>query len=124
VRKSAAEAQARAAIPCERLREQLHSRGVSLPDIRVVFTVSEHTSPVCFGGLEVTWLKRRVEGMPWGFCITVDQHHDEHGCRASFDTRIYDPSRARKWLDRFVRLLDAASADPDLPVGKLLARSK
>ncbi len=123
VRKMVGEAQARAEIPCERLREQMSERGANPPDIRVVFAVSEHTGPVRFGGLEVVWLTRRMEGMPWGFSVTFDQHHEEHGCRASFDTRLHDPARVRKWLDRFVRLLNAASESPGLSVGKLLALS-
>jgi amino acid adenylation domain-containing protein len=124
VRKMVGEAQAHAEIPSKRLREQLLRRGVRPPDIRVIFTVSEHTGPVRFGGLEVVWLKRRMEGMPWGFSVTLDQHNEEHSCRVSFDARIYEPSRVRKWLDRFVRLLHAVSHNPDLSVGKLLAISK
>jgi hypothetical protein len=65
-----------------------------------------------------------MEGMPWGFCVTMDQHNEEHGCRVTFDARIYDPARVRKWVDQFVRFLNAASEHPDLPLAKLLAMAK
>jgi amino acid adenylation domain-containing protein len=124
VQKTVGETQAHSEIPYERLCEELRRRGVNPPEIRVIFSVREHTAPVHFGGLELTWLDRRIENMPWGFCVAFDQHNEEARCRLSFDARIYNPMRVRKWLDRFVRLLNAVSDNPDLPVGKLLAMSK
>ncbi len=124
VRKTVGEAQLRGEIPYERVREEMLRRGTSPPDIRVIFTLSEHTAPVRFGGLEVLWHKRRMEGMPWGFCVAMDRHNEEHGCRVTFDARVYDPVRVRKWVGQFVRLLDAISKNPGLPVAKLLAMTK
>jgi hypothetical protein len=124
VRKMVGETQAHSEIPYERLCEELRKRGVKPPKIGVIFSVSEHTAPVRFAGLELTWLDRHIENMPWGFCMAFDQHHEEAGCRLSFDARIYNPGRVRNWLNRFMRLLNAVSVNPDLPVGKLLAVSK
>jgi hypothetical protein len=67
---------------------------------------------------------RHVEGMPWGFCLKTDRYNEANGCRATFDARIYNPTRVRKWLRRFARVLDIASENPDLPIGKILAASK
>jgi hypothetical protein len=124
VKKMVGETQAHSEIPYERLCEELRSRGVNPPEIGVIFSVSEHTAPVRFAGLELTWLDRRIENMPWGFCLAFDQHNEQDRCRLSFDARIYNPIRVRNWLDRFVRLLNAVSDNPDLPVGKLLAMSR
>ena len=123
VRKTVGETQAHAEIPHEQLREELRKRGVNLPEIRAIFSVASH-APVHFGGLELTWLDRRFESMPWGFCLTFDQHNEEHRCRVTFDARIYNPARVKDWVGQFVRLLDAVAHNPGLPVGKLLAMSK
>ena len=119
-----AKAQARGAVPYERVHEELIRREERPPDVRVVFTISDHTAPVRFGGLEMTWQERRMEGMPWGFCMTMDQQNEERGCRASFDANIHDPGRVQKWLSRYARFLRTASDRPDLPLDKLLSMSK
>jgi acyl-coenzyme A synthetase/AMP-(fatty) acid ligase/acyl carrier protein len=124
VREHVGDAQERAEIPHERLRAEMTKRGVKPPDIRVVFNVWEHTMPVRFAGIEMRLQGRHVEGMPWGFCLTTDRYNETNGCRASFDARIYSPARVRKWVRRFARVLDNASENPDLPIGKILAASK
>jgi non-ribosomal peptide synthetase component F len=124
VRAHVADAQARAEIPHERLRAEMPRRGVKPPDVQVVFNVWEHTMPVRFAGIEMRVQGRHVEGMPWGFCLTFDRYNEQNGCRASFDTRIYNPTRVQKWLRRFTRTLEEVSKNPDLPIAKILAASK
>jgi hypothetical protein len=41
-----------------------------------------------------------------------------------FDARIYHPTRVRKWLERFKRLLRNVSENPDRPIGEILAASR
>ncbi|HTX22556.1 MAG TPA: condensation domain-containing protein [Candidatus Aquilonibacter sp.] len=121
VRKLVGEVQARAEIPCDQLYEELRRQGANPSEIGIIFSIGAHTAPVRFGGLELTWLDRRMEAMPWGFCVTLDQHDEEHRCRAAFDARIYNPARVRKWIKRFVRLVEAIAANPDRSVGELLS---
>src|SRR5262249_1642637 len=87
---------------------------------------TNHIAPMRFGGLELTWhdpwRDLRLEAMPWGFSVGFDEHQDR--CTVTFDACIYDPARVRAFINHFVRLLDAASRHPDLPLATLLAMSE
>ncbi len=107
VRKTVGEAQAHGEIPYEQLGEELGRQGVKLPEIRVIFSVSDHLAPVQFGGLELEWLERRMEAMPWGFTLTFNQHHEEGRCFAAFDARRYEPGKVRGFVERYKRRLGA-----------------
>jgi acyl carrier protein len=122
VQRMVVEIQARAEIPYEQLSEELRQGGVNPPEIRAIFGVSDHAT-VHFGGLELTWLERRMESMPWGFSVAFDQNED-HRFRAVFDARIYDPDHVRAFLDRFAGFLDAASSHADRALAELLTISR
>jgi amino acid adenylation domain-containing protein len=124
VRKTVSETQSHSEIRYEQLCEELRKRNVNPPEIGIIFSVAEHSAPVRFGGLEMTWLDQHIERMPWGFCVVFDQHNEGQHCQATFDARIYNPARVKDWVGRFARLLDAAAHNPDLSIGKLLAMSK
>ena len=120
-RKLLGETQARSEISYEQLCVELQQRGVHLPETPIIFSVSDHTAPVRFGGLEIEWLDRHTSGMPWGFQLNFNQHHEEHCCLVSFNAYVYHPARVQAWISWLVRFLDAASQNPDLPLGHLLA---
>jgi hypothetical protein len=121
VRKVVIETHARAEIPHDELCQELRKAGVKPLKFELIFGVSDHTAPVRFGGLELTWLERRMEAMPTGFTVTFDQHNEDHRCWTAFDARIYDPTRVREFINRLVLFLDAASRVPDASVAKLIA---
>jgi hypothetical protein len=123
VRKKVGDAQSRGEVPYEQLCDELRKQGVNPPEIRAIFSVSDHTAPVRFGGLELTWLDRRMERMPWGFSLTFDQYDEQRRNRVAFDARLYDPNGVRELLAQFVRFLAAVSARPDEPLKQLLAES-
>jgi len=56
--------------------------------------------------------------MPMGCTFYVDRK-PEH-CRVNFDANFYDPNGMRAMLDRYLRLLEAAAHQPELPIGILL----
>ena len=58
--------------------------------------------------------------MPWGCMFYVDEQKPEN-CRVNFDANTYDRNEMRAMLDRYLRLLEAAAREPELPIGKLLA---
>ena len=58
--------------------------------------------------------------VPGGFCVTFDQHNEATHCRVVFDPGRYDPLRVREFVDRYLRLLDALSSKPDLPIRQLI----
>jgi hypothetical protein len=118
------ETQARAEIPHDELCRELRKAGVKPLKFEMIFGVSDHTAPVRFGGVELTWLERRMEAMPSGFTLTFDQHNEEHRCWAAFDARSYDPASARKFIGRLVRLIKVTSCHPTLAVATLVAMSE
>jgi amino acid adenylation domain-containing protein len=120
VRRTVNEAVSHGEIPHEQLCEELRKQGTIPPDVHAIFGASDHNSPIRFGGLEVTWLDRRMETMPWGFSLTFDQHNEHDHCRVDFDARIYDPHGVSAFIDRLIRFLDAASFEPDLKLSQLL----
>jgi hypothetical protein len=122
VRSVTGEVPAHCSIPYDQLCDELRKGGVTPPEIRAIFSVSDHTAPLRLGEVELTWLERRPATMPWGFTLQFDQSDEAHRCLALFDARLYDPRRVRDWLDLFARFLDAASCQPDRPVPELLAR--
>ena len=122
--RSVGEAQARGRVPYELLCASLRREGTIPPEIRAIFNVSEQPGNMHFGGLELSWLDRRMETMPWGFSLTLDRYSEDRRCRADFDARIYDPERVRAFIARFLRFLEAASIDPDSGLVELLRMTK
>ena len=49
----------------------------------------------------------------------IDERKPEN-CRVNFDANIYDRNGMRVMLDRYLRLLEAAAREPELPIGTLL----
>ncbi len=124
LRRTVNETQARSEIPYEQLCEELRKEDLSPPEIRAIFSVSEQTGNMRIGGLELSWLDRRMETMPWGFTLNFDRNDENRRCRADFDARIYDPDRVRAFIGRLVRFLDTASLHPDLSLFQLLEMSR
>ncbi|HMD54551.1 MAG TPA: condensation domain-containing protein, partial [Phycisphaerae bacterium] len=124
VRKIVSEAQANSKIPYEQLCDELRKQGVNPPEILAIFSVSTHTAPISLGDAVMTWNDRWIQGMPWGFTLAFDQFNEAHRCRASFDTRLYDPLLVRAFVEQYIKFLDAASCNPNLPIAELLAISK
>jgi amino acid adenylation domain-containing protein len=124
VRHVIGETQARCQVPYEQMCAELRTAGVTPPEIRAIFAVSDQTAAMCFGGLELTWMDRLIEHMPWGFSLTFDRHNEQSRCRIDFDARIYDPEGVRALRNRFIRFLDAASRYPDRGLAQLLGESE
>jgi amino acid adenylation domain-containing protein len=124
VRKIVGEIQARAEIPYEQLVEELQCGGVTPPEVRLIFGVSDLHAETNFAGIKITWQERRMENMPWGFTLTFDQHREETRCRAAFDARVCDPALVRRTIERFARFLDEVSRNPDRPMRKSHRRSR
>jgi hypothetical protein len=119
--------QAHSGLPYEQVCEAVRQRGLTPPAIRAIFSVAEHTVPAQFGGLELTWydpgIGPHMTTMPWGFSVVCDQHQEDRRCSVTFDAHLYDPAQVRVFINRFVRLLDAASRHPTWPLATLLAMS-
>lgn len=114
------EIEARGEIPYEKLCEQLRASGVTPPEIRVIFSVSEQTRTLRFGEVELIWEERRMESMPWGFTLAIDQHNEHRRNRAAYDARNYDPAGVQRFLDRYRRLLRGIADTPGSPLVELI----
>ena len=116
VRDRVFEATTRAELPYDSLR----ASGVQPPEIEFYFTMSSDHSDQHFGNLVIRNEFCCAGPMPLKCMFDVDERKPEN-CRVNFDANTYDRSEMRVMLDRYLRLLEAAAREPNLPIGKLLA---
>ena len=107
-------------VPYELLCGELRSRGVSPPEIHVMFYAAEQTSAMRLGKVEMTWIRRASPVMPWGFSMFMDKQNEDRFCQTMFDANLYERDAVRRFIGRFQSLLDVASRHPDRTVGQLL----
>jgi amino acid adenylation domain-containing protein len=116
VRDHVFEATTRGELPYDSLR----ASGVQPPEIEFYFTMTSDHSDQRFGDLAISDEFSSVGRMPRKCMFEVDERKPEN-CRVNFDANAYDRNEMRVMLDRYLRLLEAASREPKLPIGKLLA---
>ncbi len=124
VKRTVVDTQSRSAIPYEDLCEELRRRNIGPPNIQVIFGLSGHLPVAHFGGLEIAAHERANEKMPWGFSVSFDRQEEASFCRATFDARIYEPAGVSEFIERLLRLLDAASRAPGRAMALLLQDSQ
>ena len=117
VRDRVFETMARSELPFVKIHERLRASGVEPPEFRAVFMMSSHHSDQHFGNLTISDEFWNVGTMPQGCTVYIDEQKPEN-CRVLFDANLYDGMRAL--LDRYLRLLEAAARESELPIGKLL----
>jgi non-ribosomal peptide synthetase component F len=123
VRDTIAGVRKRSAIPYEQLRMELHRRGVVMPDIQVIFNLSQPQLPMRFAGLEVTSIDRTNDSMPWGFSVNLEESSEGQFCSITFDANCYDPADVQGFSNRFRQLLESITQHPDVPLCELTASS-
>ena len=104
----------------EEVKQQLRAEGIEPPEIGIIFAMSSDHSDQHFGNLVMSNELWSVGKMPWGCQFYVEEQKPEN-CRVHFDAGVYDRNGMRAMLDRYLRLLEAAAHEPELPIGKLLA---
>jgi hypothetical protein len=122
VRDRVFEAEAHGDIPYEELYRQLRAAGLRPSGIRIVFTLSADMGEQRFGGLTVVRLPYPVGGMPWGCQVYIDERAPENS-RVDFNAHQYPRTAMQAMVDRYLRLLDIASRQPCLTIGRLVAMS-
>ena len=101
------------------IHEQLRAEQLKLPEFQITFMMSSHHADQHFGGVTVSDEVPSMRTMPGGCTVYVDEQKPQH-CRVIFDASRYDRNGVRAMLDRYVRLLETAASQPELPVGTLL----
>jgi hypothetical protein len=81
--------------------------------------MTRNNSDQHFANLVISAEFWNVGTMPSGCTIFVDEQKPEN-CRVNFDANTYDRNEMRSMFDRYLRLLEAAAEEPELPIGKLL----
>jgi non-ribosomal peptide synthetase component F len=119
VRDHVFEATTRGELPYDVINEHLRASGVELPKPQFYFAISRDHSDQRFGGLTIRDEFWTVGTMPSGCMVYIDERRPEN-CRVNFDANTYDRKDMRAMLDRYLRLLEAAAREPELPIGKLL----
>ena len=104
----------------DELKQHLRAGGIEPPEIRIIFAMAGDHSDRHFGKLTMSTEFWGVGKMPWGCTFFVEEQKPEY-CRVNFDAGLYDRNGMRAMVDRYLRLLEAAARQPELPVGKLLA---
>jgi amino acid adenylation domain-containing protein len=107
--------------PYELLCRRLRTDGIEPPEIKLIFNPFSQPLPR-ISDLELTRLRRRYEGMPWGFTLSLDRYREATDCSAAFDARIHDPESVSAFLDRFQALAAEVCAQPDRPLDAILER--
>jgi Condensation domain len=115
VRDHVFEATKRAELPYDKLR----ASGVEPPELEFYFTMSSDHSNQHFGNLAIGEEFSSVATMPQKCMFVIDERKPGN-CRVDFDANTYDRSEMRAMLDRYLRLLEAAAREPELPIGRLL----
>jgi amino acid adenylation domain-containing protein len=119
VRATVIQMSAHAQVPHDQLTEALARDGITPPEIRAFFGVSQQPPPWRVAGLEITPLRPIALALPV-FSFTVDQWHEADGCQVSFQPGTYDPSRVRSFVARFQRFVDRVCTRPDAPLRQTL----
>jgi hypothetical protein len=101
------------------INEHLRASGFEVPKSQFYFTMSRDHSDQCFGGLVIQDEFCKVGTMPSGCMIYIDEKKPEN-CRINFDANTYDREEMRAMLDQYIRFLEAAACEPELPIGKLM----
>jgi len=119
VRDRVFETATRSELPYEVVKQRLQAEGVEPLEIGIVFTMLGDHSDQHFGGLIMSYEFCGVGKMPWGCQFYLDSEKPENCC-VHFDAGVYDRDEMRVMLDRYLRLLEAVSRKPELPIGELL----
>jgi hypothetical protein len=111
----------RSELPYEVVKQRLQAEGVEPLEIRIAFTMLGDHSDQHFGNLTISHEFCSVGKMPWGCHFFVESEKPENCC-VHFDAGAYEQNEMRLMLDRYLRLLEAAGREPELAIGKLLAK--
>ena len=101
-------------------QDQLRASKLKFPEFQIIFMMSSQHCGQHFGGLTISDDTSIMRSMPKGCTVYVDEQKPQN-CRVIFDASRYDRNGMRVMIDRFVRLLETAADQPELPVGTLLA---
>jgi condensation domain-containing protein len=115
------EARARADIPYELLCDELRAAECTPPEINALFAFIPSLPELPCGEVELVPASPALVTMPWGFTFRMDQRREGDRCMALFDAHLYDPAGVRRFIDRYIALAQAATADPDRPLSELHA---
>jgi hypothetical protein len=104
-------------------KDDLARHGVIIPPSQVIFGYIE-IREVKLGDL-VFWPKPVPRSqMPWGFTLTIGRVDGQTSAFAAFDAREHNPDRVQLFIDRLIRFVAAALAQPDAPLGGLLRQCR
>jgi Condensation domain len=110
---------AHAELPYPVLTQELRSQGTDFPPIEIMFASVEVDPTRRFGGLRVERLNKCLDVMPWEVTFCVDRWCERDGFLTTFNAHKHDPGRVRSFLDGYMRLALAVSAEPDRAVREL-----
>ena len=114
-----AQVMAHSEIPGQSLHAELAARGVPVPAIRVLCH-SFVLARLALSGLDVSLADRGYTTMPVAFTLTFREHDEDRDCSVAFDAEHYDPVQIGEFVNRFIRLLEAAVETPQTMLESLV----
>jgi hypothetical protein len=115
------QATTRSEILFEDICADLRANRIEPPSIQMIFA-----APLAFGtrdwhfaGIEVTRKVLPGSAMPWGFTLNVGEKDGHLYSHMGFDANRFDPAKVQRFAERFHRLMDAVSRNPDAAVDAL-----
>ncbi len=116
VRDRVYETKMRSGLPHHMLLRELRARGIKPPTQQLMFVMPADYPDRPFGELTFSIESSGPGRMARGCRMYVSQSGDGV---MRFDAAHYRPNGMRALLDRYLRLLEAAASEPELPIGRL-----
>jgi amino acid adenylation domain-containing protein len=115
VRDQVFEASTRSELPYDTMR----ASGVEPPEIEFYFNMASDHSDQHFASLTISSEFCSVGAILCKCMFEIDERKPEN-CAVNFDSKLYNRKEMRVMLNRYLRFLEAAAREPELPLRKLL----
>jgi non-ribosomal peptide synthetase component F len=123
VRDVVAETAAHWELPHDELVKHLAQDRIRVPDLSIFFSTTQSSDPQRFANLRLEPLPTPVKLASSVVTIHCAKRAETYDWSVMFDPKFYDPAGARKFTNRFSRLLAGVCQQPDLRLGEVLAFS-
>ena len=122
VRKTALEAFEYQGVPFDQLVEELQpERGLDRsPIFQVLFTLQNTPVPKTrFAGVEMSVIEFQTHRARYDLAVDMYPTENEYLCDFEYSADLFEEETVQQMQRHYLRLLEAAAADPDQPIGSL-----
>jgi hypothetical protein len=116
--------QAHADLPYDRLYREMRAWKVKMPQGLAILGVARGHPTISCVGVTISRIRDwSINVKPTMFTVLLDAASDEkeENCRVAFDASVYETAQIRKFVHRFIALLDVVSRQPDIGIDDAIA---